>query len=424
MKKKLLALLLSAAACVSMTLTGCDNSPKNNPTGSETNQTQPEQTQQPDKNPENPNHKKEAADISAMELYEKMKIGWNLGNSLDASGTGLGSETAWGNPKSTQAFIDAVKEAGFETLRLPITWSGHFDEKTCEIDEEWLERVDEVINYALNNDMYVIINTHHDGGWLKPTTDDEEKMITQFNTLWTQIAEYFKDYDEHLLFAGMNEFHEGYGNPTKEYLALTDKLNQNFVTTVRATGGNNAKRILVVQAYNTNATQALKMVIPTDTAVNKLMAEIHFYDPWSFAGEGKGDWGQTGVKTDNWGQEDWVYDIFGKIKANFVDKNIPVVIGEYGAVNNKEGNDDYRRYYVEYVTKAAKENKLLPVWWDNGYDGSSGEAFSLFDRNNIKKLHEDIHEAIMRAIKGEDYTIELPAPKQTVPEETVPNGTE
>lgn len=413
MKKKMLALLLSAAACISMTLTGCDNSSKNDPSAGGTNQSQSQQAEQTDKPQENPNHKKEIADISAMELYEKMIIGWNLGNSLDASGVGLSSETAWGNPKSTQELVDLVKEAGFETLRLPITWSGHFDDKTYEIDEEWLERVEEVITYALNNDMYVIINTHHDGGWLKPTTDDEEKMVTQFNTLWTQIAEYFKDYDEHLLFAGMNEFHEGYGNPTKEYLALTDKLNQNFVTTVRATGGNNAKRILVVQAYNTNATQALKMVIPTDTAENKLMAEIHYYDPWGFAGEGKGDWGQTGVKTDNWGQEDWVYDIFGKIKTKFVDNNIPVVIGEYGAVNNKEGNDDYRRYYIEYVTKAAKENKLLPVWWDNGYDGSSGEAFSLFDRNNKKKLHEDIHEAIMRAIKGNDYTIELPEAKQT-----------
>ncbi len=413
MKNKMLALLLAAAARVSMTLTGCDNSPKNDPTGSETIQTQPEQTQQSDKTPENPNHKKEIADISAMELYEKMIIGWNLGNSLDAAGTGLGSETAWGNPKSTQAFIDAVKEAGFETIRIPITWKGHFDEETYEIDGDWLERVDEVINYALNNDMYVIINTHHDGDWLTPIPKDEEKMINQFNTIWTQIAEYFKDYDEHLLFAGMNEFYEGYSNPKKEYLVLTDKLNQSFVDTVRATGGNNAKRILVVQAYNTNATQALKMTIPTDTAANKLMAEIHFYDPWSFAGEGKGDWGQTGVKTDNWGQEDWVYDIFGKIKANFVDKDIPVVIGEYGAVNNKEGNDDYRRYYIEYVTKAAKENKLLPVWWDNGYDGSSGEAFSLFDRSSGKKLHEDIHEAIMRAIKGEDYTIELPVPNET-----------
>lgn len=359
------------------------------------------------------NHKKSAANITAIDLYKKMTIGWNLGNSLDAVGSGLSSETAWGNPKTTKELINTVKAAGFDTIRIPITWMGHFDKTTYKIDEEWLKRVDEVINYALANDMYVIINIHHDGNdtnqsWLTPKPADEAAMINQFDIIWYQIATYFKDYDEHLLFAGMNEFHKGYNNPSKKYLELTDTLNQTFVNTVRSTGGNNSDRILIVQAYNTNGDQSLKMTMPKDTASNKLMAEIHFYDPWNFAGEGKGDWGKTGKNTDGWGQEDWVDTLFERVKKNFVDKNIPVVLGEYGAINNRDGNDSHRRYYIEYVTKSAKEHGLLPIWWDNGNDSNSGEAFALFDRRSYKKLHEDIHEAIMRAVSGKNYTIELP----------------
>ena len=358
-------------------------------------------------------HKKAIADLTAMDLYKKMTVGWNLGNSLDATGNGLSSETAWGNPKITKDLIDAVNAAGFDTIRIPITWMGHFDNTSYKIDEAWLKRVDEVINYALSNDMYVIINIHHDGNdtnqsWLTPKPDDEAAMINKFDIIWYQIATYFKDYDEHLLFAGMNEFHKGYNNPSKKYLELTDTLNQTFVNTVRATGGNNSGRILIVQAYNTNGEQSLKMSMPKDAASSKLMAEIHFYDPWDFAGEGKGDWGKTGKSTSGWGQEDWVDNIFGKIKSNFANNNIPVILGEYGAINNKNGNTDHRRYYVEYVTKSAKEHGLLPIWWDNGYDGSSGEAFALFDRNSYKKLHEDLHEAIMRAVSGKSYTITLP----------------
>lgn len=419
MKRKLLALFLAASACISMTVTGCSDSSSGN-SGDTTNSNQVSESQNSgDKPGESINHKKEIADITAMELYDKVTVGWNLGNSLDAVGNGIASETAWGNPTVTKELIDAVKSAGFDVIRIPVTWMGHLDEEN-NIDEEWLVRVGEVIDYVLDNDMYAIINIHHDGNdtaqsWLTPAPADEEAenaMVSKFEKLWKQIAEYYNEYDEHLLFAGMNEFHKGYGNPKKSYLELTDRLNQSFVDTVRATGGNNAKRILIAQSYNTNGDQSLKMTVPNDTVSEKLMVEIHFYDPWNFAGEGKGDWGQTGVKTDGWGQEDWVNDIFGRIKAKFVDNKIPVVIGEYGAVNNKDGNDDFRRYYVEYVTKAAKENKLLPIWWDNGHNGSSGEAFALFNRHDYSKYHEDIHEAIMKAVKGEEYTIEMPKAKE------------
>lgn len=409
MKKKFIALLLGTALCFSLTATGCQNdSGSDEPEGSQSDTSDPSEETEVQSG-----HKKDIADITAAELFDQMTVGWNLGNTLDSVGSGLSSETSWGNPKATKELIDAVKAAGFDTVRIPVTWMGHYTEDTYEIDAEWLARVKEVVDYVLDNDMYAIINIHHDGNdnppaWLTPEPSDEAAMVAQFETLWKQIAEYFNEYDEHLLFAGMNEFHHGYNNPSSEYLRITDELNQSFVTTVRSTGGNNANRILICPAYNTNGEASLKMTMPEDTVSNKLMMEIHFYDPWDFAGSGKGDWGQTGTHTAGWGQENWVDDIFGRIKAQFVDNGIPVVLGEYGAVNNKNGYDDFRRYYVEYVTKAAKENGILPIWWDNGNDGSSGEAFSLFSRYGYTKLHEDIHDAIMRAVSGEDYTIELP----------------
>lgn len=355
-------------------------------------------------------------DITAAELASEMTIGWNVGNSLDAIGLdqGMDSETCWGNPQINEILIHSVKEAGFNTLRIPVTWQGHFGEAPdYKIDGEWIARVKEVVDYAIGNDMYAIINLHHDGAdtdasWLTPEPADEDAMVGQFAKIWEQIAEYFEGYDEHLLFAGMNEFHHGYGNPTPEYLALTDRLNQTFVDTVRASGGNNEKRILIVQAYNTNAEQSLKMTVPTDTASNKLMVEFHFYDPWNFAGSGQGDWGVNGTKPKDWGNESWVDSVFERAKAQFVDNGIPVVIGEYGAVLNKDGYSDFRRYYIEYVTKSAKDNGLIPIYWDNGYDGTNGEGFALFSRALGGKLHEDIHEGIMRAISGEDYEIPLP----------------
>lgn len=407
MKKKFTAFILSAALCISFAITGCESN------SDDTEQSQPNESDTLVDTPSESSHMKEIANVTAEELFAQMTVGWNLGNSLDSVGTGISSETAWGNPKVTKELIDAVKDAGFDTVRIPVTWMGHYTEDTYEIDVEWLARVKEVVDYVLDNDMYAIINIHHDGNdnppaWLTPEPSDEKAMVVQFETLWSQIAEYFKEYDEHLLFAGMNEFHHGYSNPSNEYLRITDELNQSFVTTVRATGGNNENRILICPAYNTNGEASLKMTMPEDTVSNKLMMEIHFYDPWNFAGSGKGDWGQTGIQTDGWGQENWVDDIFGRIKAKFVDNGIPVVLGEYGAVNNKSGYDDFRRYYVEYVTKAAKENGILPIWWDNGNDSNSGEAFALFSRHGYTKYHEDIHEAIMRGVSGEDYTIELP----------------
>lgn len=410
-KRRLLSAVTAAVLAASMMLTGC--------AGGNENQTENTSAAENSISEESAEVVKaeQTFDFSrtAVDYIGGIKAGWNLGNSLDAVGTGMSSETAWGNPTITKELIDAVKAAGFDTVRIPVTWMGHIGEAPdYKIDEDWMARVTEVVDYVIDNDMYAIINIHHDGNdtdqaWLSCTPDDEEAMKSKFAALWTQIADNFKDYGDKLMFAGMNEFHHGYGNPKDSYKSLTNDLNQLFVDTVRASGGYNSERYLIVQAYNTNADHAINfMKIPEDKIENHLIAEVHFYDPWSFAGEGKGDWGKAGTETDTWGQENWVDDIFPRLSKHFSEQGVPVIIGEYGSTNMKnKDKSDFRRYYVEYVTKAIKDNGMLPIIWDNGYDGDNGEGFALFDRYTYKVLHQDIIDGIMRAC-GEPYEIELP----------------
>ena len=202
-----------------------------------------------------------AADVSgktAMEITQDMGVGWNLGNSLDAwpgvlgQTQGLESETFWGNPKTTQALINAVKAKGFNTIRIPVTWGNHMDSNN-NVDTAWMARVKEVVNYAYNNGMYVILNVHHDE-WNKPTSSNYSAASTKLKALWKQIATEFKGYDRHLIFEGMNEprnykgSHEWDGG-IQEYWTVVNKLNADFVSTVRATGGNNSTRLLMIPSY-------------------------------------------------------------------------------------------------------------------------------------------------------------------------------
>ncbi|MCD8263088.1 MAG: cellulase family glycosylhydrolase [Tannerellaceae bacterium] len=330
----------------------------------------------------------------ATTLAAKMQIGWNLGNSLEAcNGTTSAGETMWGNPVTTKALIDAVKAAGFNTVRIPCAWSGYIeDESTYKIKDSWLARVKEVIDYCVDNDMYAIINIHWDGGWLEehPFYSHQEEVNKKQKALWEQIAVYFRDYDEHLLFAGTNEVHADYNAPTTEYIKVQHSYNQTFVDAVRATGGRNAWRNLIIQAYNTNITYAAQYLqMPTDEVTGRLMAEVHYYDPYEFCLDESDSvylWGEnySGANKANWGNEDWVDNMFGLMKTHFVDKGIPVVIGEYGAIlranlaSGREEHIEARHYYLNYVTQAALKNGMVPVYWDNGGVGNHG--FGLFDR--------------------------------------------
>ncbi len=354
---------------------------------------------------------------NAMTLSPKMKVGWNLGNTLEATGLTNGvysaSETMWGNPKASKTLIDAVKAAGFNTVRLPCAWSGYIeDETTYKIKDSWLARVKEVVDYCVENDMYVIVNIHWDGGWLEehPLYSHQVEVNKKQKALWEQIAVAFRNYDEHLLFAGTNEVRANYNTPIAENIEVQQSYNQTFVTAVRSTGGKNTFRNLIVQGYNTNIDHTDNyMVMPADATSNRLMAEVHFYDPFDFALDGTSTkylWGASfagNVNASTWGQEAWVTQQFAKMKTKFVDQNIPIILGEYAAILRTSltvaaftNHVTARNNFLHYVTKAALDNGFVPVYWDAGATGNNSSG--LFDRATGQQVHSDAIDAIVSAL--------------------------
>jgi endoglucanase len=371
-------------------------------------------------NPEpspNPEPSTDPAPGEAQALIDSLALGWNLGNSLDVPE----GETAWGNPVVAASLLQAVADAGFGLVRIPVTWSLHLGPAPdYAIDPAWLARVEEVVGYARDAGLYSIINLHHDGAddydgveWL--TLTDEAGAIStatnaaveaQFVEVWEQIAAHFAEHDDYLLFESMNEIHVGYDAPDPGYYDIITQLNQTFVDLVRGSGGRNATRFLVVPGYNTNIDYTLAgFETPTDSARERLILSVHYYDPWSFAGEASTPvWGVNSPGADTSGQESFVVEQFDKLKAQFTDQGLPVIIGEYGAVN-QTGYENYRRYYMEYVTKAAHDRGFLPVYWDNGGMGSGADNFALFDRATNAISQPELVETLQRAVT-ETYTLE------------------
>jgi len=354
---------------------------------------------------------------TSPELLAKLRLGWNLGNSLDVPN----GETAWGNPMVTPELLATVAKAGFALVRIPVTWAQHLGPvPSYVIDPSWLDRVAEVVGFARSAGLYSIINLHHDDGWLslkdadgKTTEENNTVVRAQFVAVWTQIAKYFANQGEELMFESMNEVHDGYGKADPRHIQIINELNQAFVNLVRASGGNNSKRHLIVPGYNTNIDETLKgFKLPIDSAKNRLILSVHCYDPYLFALMGQTHtWGRASPGRDDWGQEDYIVAQFDKLKSRYVDQGVPVIIGEYGA-SHQDGYEDYRRYYMEYVTKAAVDRGLVPVYWDNGGQGSGGESFALIDRVNHSVFHPKIMEAMLRAATS-SYSlrdIALPAP--------------
>ncbi|MDR7089005.1 cellulase family glycosylhydrolase [Cellvibrio fibrivorans] len=340
--------------------------------------------------------------ITSVELTKRMGIGWNVGNSLDA----IGGETNWGNPLITQQLINSVKAAGFKTIRLPVAWSKFSDESNFVIQSAWMDRVEQVVNYALNADMYVVMNIHWDNGWMQPTYAQQAYVNNRLKIMWTQIATRFSNYDDRLLFAGTNEVmvDGDYGTPTAEYYTVQNSFNQTFVTAVRATGGKNATRHLVVQGFNTNIDHTVNFAkIPTDIVSNRLMMEVHYYDPYNFTLNTSSNitqWGSIATNpsaTETWANESYTDAQFQKMKVNFVDKGIGVILGEYGVVSrtNVADHETYRNYWNEYITKSAYTRGLVPVYWDNGFGGNGGMA--LFDRASGAQLYPNLIQAIVKA---------------------------
>lgn len=328
-----------------------------------------------------------------------MGVGWNLGNSLDAIGPG--NETAWGNPVVTQQLMNAVKAAGFDTVRLPVAWSAFSDASNYTIDPAWLDRVEEVVNYALTAGLYVIVNEHWDGGWLNhPFYANQTSLNNRLSIMWTQIANHFRNYDNRLLFAGTNEvMNEGdYSTPTQEYVDVQNSYNQTFVDAVRATGGNNANRFLIVQGFNTNIDHTVNFfVTPSDTVSNHLFVEVHYYDPYNFTLNTTSNVTEWPSTVETWANEDWVDSQFQKMKTNFYDRGIPIILGEYGVTSRQSvsGFEASRIRWNQYITESAVAHGMVPVYWDNGYTGDAG--MGLFDRNTGNQVYPNIIDVLVGA---------------------------
>lgn len=339
-------------------------------------------------------------EMTSIDIAKEMSPGWNLGNTLEA----LPTETSWGNPPVTQELMNAVKTAGFKSVRIPVSWAAHAGSDDT-IRANWMARVTEVVNYARKAGLYVILNEHWDGGWQQPTFAKQAEANAKLAKLWGQIAENFKNYDDHLLFAGTNEITiaNNYGPPTAENAAVQNSFNQTFVNTVRATGGNNAKRHLVVQGYNTNIDHTVaSAVLPADPTPNHLMMEVHFYDPYNFTLNEKSaiwQWGALAKDpkaAEPWANEAYVDAQFQKMKEHFIDKGVAVILGEYSAIMKAEyeGQERQRVYWDAYVTKAAFKRGIVPVYWDSGATGN--HAAGLFNRKTGEQPYPYIVDAIVK----------------------------
>lgn len=357
----------------------------------------------------------------AGEIVNDINAGWNLGNTLDSfgewiydysEGTPENFETAWGNPVTTKKMIDDVKNAGFNVVRVPVTWTQHIDDENgYVVDEEWMNRVQEVVDYVIDNDMYCILNVHHDVGgdsWLKASESNIAQNSEKFKALWTQIANRFESYDTKLMFEGFNEIldeNNNWGYPGTAATSAVNTLNQMFVDTVRATGGNNENRALIVNTYaaGTNGSSQDDFAVPSDTAENSLIVEMHYYDPGAYCGEISADSNTQNAWTENGGKsamDGMLYNVY----THFTSKGIPVIIGEFGA-HNKDNETD-RADYAGYLVENAKKYGIKCFWWDSGGKTEADAEFgyykgmALYDRYN----YEWIFPEIVKAITGVDVT--------------------
>ena len=332
--------------------------------------------------------------IDPVELCGRITVGWNLGNSLDATGSGMSSETSWGNPKTTKELILKVKEAGFDAVRIPTTWYNHLD-SDFNISEEWLARVQEVVDYAYDEGMYVILNVHHEN-WNDPyesTLPDVKKKIKK---LWTQIANRFESYGERLIFEGMNEprwknteFEWNGGNA--EGRRVVNAYNECFVETVRATGGNNRYRALMIPTYAASSSGLDGFTVPQDKS---LIVSVHAYSPYNFAMNPSGT---TKFDPNNTSDTQELTLLAGTLYDRFISKGTGVIIGECGTANKNNYSD--RVNWAGYFPKLFR-SKGIPVFlWDNNAYGSGNETFGQLHRDTLAWEYPEYIKAFVKAAK-------------------------
>ena len=367
---------------------------------------------------------KEFSSITGFELTKEMRTGWNLGNTFDATGaSGLPSEMSWGQPHTEKEMIDGLAKSGIKTLRVPVSWHNHIsDKETYTINTDWMKRVKTVVDWAIENDMYVILNIHHDeydkeskmpkcSGIYPNKTNLVESQRYLYN-IWGQIATAFNNgYDEHLIFETMNEPRPK-GTPDEWWFSGStrsidaarslNQMNQTALDAIRATGGNNAKRFVMCPALaaSEHAAASSLFKMPTDVERGRLILSIHAYSPYSFAMESPGDRNFTE------GHKSELNTMFSKLKKKYLDNGYPVVIGEYGATN--KDNLQARLDWFEFYLTTAKSYGIPCVLWDNGVwqtrqddkgNPDYNEGFGYYNRTEQKWYFPEITKTIIEASK-------------------------
>ena len=352
----------------------------------------------------------EMRDITTMELVKDMGIGINLGNTFEACPDWYGEdwiakwsegkpnnyETAWGSPVVTKEMIEGIAKAGFGVLRIPVAWSNMMEhDGTYTINSEYDARIHEVVDWTLESGMYAIINIHWDGGWVNNFPDDKDESMKRYTHMWEQIADSFKDYDDYLVFESQNEElgWDKIWNPwgstdgKAESYALCNEINQEFVDTVRSSGGNNAERHLLISGYNTSIERTCDPLfkMPNDPA-NRMAISVHYYSPAGFAIlEEDADWGKA-VST--WGSDADYQSLrndMSMMKTNFTDKGIPVIVGEYGCPNKNKEPESVRRF-LSSVCEEAYKCGHCPVMWST----PGGH----YDRDTCKMADQELQKAL------------------------------
>jgi len=386
---------IAIAAIIGFSITTCSSNSNNNNSDDDYDSITIPQTPPAPKGPSAP---QPFNDITAVQLAANIKVGWNLGNTLDAGNTWTANptvsqhETSWGNPVTTEEMITAIKNAGFNAIRIPVSWTKCAD-SNYKIRADWMERVTEIVNYAVENDMYILLNTHHDENVFKFTSGGKKASIKAFIIIWGQIAYNFQNYNEKLIFEGLNEPRtigssgEWNGGTAGEHNILNEHY-KFFVETVRSCGGNNDRRFLMLNTYAASGTSTAMngLTIPADTAQNKIIVSYHAYEPYNFALNEN-----SSVKTWSQSNSSDTSPITSRIDLAFnlfVNKGIPVIIGEFGALD--KSNEPARAAWVEYYVKSAAQKGIKCFWWDDG------GKFKLFNRSDKIFYYPQIKDGLLR----------------------------
>lgn len=351
----------------------------------------------------------EMRDISTMEIVQDMGIGINLGNTFESSGDWIAQwgdgtpnsyETAWGSPTVTKELIQGYANAGFGVVRVPVAWSNMMaNDGSYKINPDYMSRVQQVVDWILDEDMYVILNLHWDGGWLEKLPEDHDNVMAKYSAIWEQVSAEFSMYGDHLMFEAQNE-ELGWGTLWNQWSGSTDgkaesygyvnEVNQTFVNIVRNSGGNNLERHLLISGYNTDITLTCDPLfkMPDDPA-GRMALSVHYYTPAGFAIlEEDADWGKA---SSTWGTEAEIAELernMDSLKNIFTEKGIPVIIGEYGCPKKNKEPESVRKFITSVCEASVSRNGICPVLWDITdlhYDRTS---FKMTDEELGKQLLE------------------------------------